>query len=64
MLLNLIRVEEADPQYMISRSFHQFQYVTAWCFQNTLDAHSQHGFCMHVGLDWFARTERNARPPK
>jgi ATP-dependent RNA helicase DOB1 len=25
MLLNLTRVEEADPQYMIARSFHQFQ---------------------------------------
>lgn len=29
MLLNLIRVEEADPQYMIARSFHQFQALSA-----------------------------------
>ncbi len=25
MLLNLLRVEDADPEYMMSRSFHQFQ---------------------------------------
>jgi ATP-dependent RNA helicase DOB1 len=25
MLLNLLRVEEADPEYMIQRSFFQFQ---------------------------------------
>lgn len=25
MLLNLLRVEEADPEYMMQRSFYQFQ---------------------------------------
>jgi ATP-dependent RNA helicase DOB1 len=25
MLLNLLRVEDADPEYMIKQSFHQFQ---------------------------------------
>lgn len=25
MLLNLLLVEEADPEYVIERSFHQFQ---------------------------------------
>eukprot|EP00656_Telonema_subtile_P054689 TRINITY_DN8233_c0_g1_i2.p1 TRINITY_DN8233_c0_g1~~TRINITY_DN8233_c0_g1_i2.p1 ORF type:complete len:1046 (-),score=338.04 TRINITY_DN8233_c0_g1_i2:40-3177(-) len=29
MLLNLLRVEEADPEYMIKRSFHQFQSTKA-----------------------------------
>lgn len=32
MLLNLLRVEEADPTYMIKRSFHQFQALRAGMF--------------------------------
>ena len=37
MLLNLTRVEEADPQYMIARSFHQFQVCVEAAKSETAD---------------------------
>ena len=32
MLINLLRLEGADPDYMIQRSFHQFQKLGVFFF--------------------------------